>query len=117
MLFLEYPKCSTCQKAKKFLENMNCNFTDRNIKEDNPTIEELKSWYQQSGLPLKSFFNTHGQLYRSMGLKDKLDSLSEEEMLHLLASDGMLVKRPVIVSEKGISLGFKEEEIKRIVLP
>lgn len=96
MLFIEYPKCSTCQKAKKWLDENSVEYTDRHIIEDNPTYEELKMWYNQSGLELKRFFNTSGMLYRSMGLKDKLPSMSEDEQLKLLASDGMLVKRPLI---------------------
>lgn len=110
MLFIEYPKCSTCQKAKKWLDENSVEYTDRHIIEDNPTYEELKTWYKQSGLELKRFFNTSGMLYRSMGLKDKLSSMSEDEQLKLLASDGMLVKRPLIVSDKVILTGFREKE-------
>ncbi len=110
MLFIEYPKCSTCQKAKKWLDENSVEYTDRHIIEDNPTYEELKMWYKQSGLELKRFFNTSGMLYRSMGLKDKLPSMSEDEQLKLLASDGMLVKRPLIVSDKVILTGFREKE-------
>lgn len=110
MLFIEYPKCSTCQKAKKWLDENSVEYTDRHIIEDNPTYEELKTWYNQSGLELKRFFNTSGMLYRSMGLKDKLPSMSEDEQLKLLASDGMLVKRPLIVSDKVILTGFREKE-------
>ena len=110
MLFIEYPKCSTCQKAKKWLDENSVEYTDRHIIEDNPTYEELKMWYNQSGLKLKRFFNTSGMLYRSMGLKDKLPSMSEDEQLKLLASDGMLVKRPLIVSDKVILTGFREKE-------
>ncbi len=110
MLFIEYPKCSTCQKAKKWLDENSVEYTDRHIIEDNPTYEELKMWYNQSGLELKRFFNTSGMLYRSMGLKDKLPSMSEDEQLKLLASDGMLVKRPLIVSDKVILTGFREKE-------
>lgn len=110
MLFIEYPKCSTCQKAKKWLDENSVEYTDRHIIEDNPTYEELKTWYKQSGLELKRFFNTSGMLYRSMGLKDKLPSMSEDEQLKLLASDGMLVKRPLIVSDKVILTGFREKE-------
>ena len=110
MLFIEYPKCSTCQKAKKWLDENSVEYTDRHIIEDNPTYEELKIWYKQSGLELKRFFNTSGMLYRSMGLKDKLPSMSEDEQLKLLASDGMLVKRPLIVSDKVILTGFREKE-------
>lgn len=110
MLFIEYPKCSTCQKAKKWLDENSVEYTDRHIIEDNPTYEELKMWYNQSGLELKRFFNTSGMLYRSMGLKDKLPSMSEDEQLKLLASDVMLVKRPLIVSDKVILTGFREKE-------
>lgn len=110
MLFIEYPKCSTCQKAKKWLDENSVEYTDRHIIEDNPTYEELKTWYNQSGLELKRFFNTSGMLYRSMGLKDKLPSMSEDEQLKLLASDGMLVKRPLIVLDKVILTGFREKE-------
>lgn len=110
MLFIEYPKCSTCQKAKKWLDENSVEYTDRHIIEDNPTYEELKTWYKQSGLELKRFFNTSGMLYRSMGLKDKLPSMSEDEQLKLLASDGMLVKRPLIISDKVILTGFREKE-------
>lgn len=110
MLFIEYPKCSTCQKAKKWLDENSVEYTDRHIIEDNPTYEELKTWYKQSGLELKRFFNTSGMLYRSMGLKDKLSSMSEDEQLNLLASDGMLVKRPLIISDKVILTGFREKE-------
>ncbi len=110
MLFIEYPKCSTCQKAKKWLDENSVEYTDRHIIEDNPTYEELKMWYNQSGLELKRFFNTSGMLYRSMGLKDKLPSMSEDEQLKLLASDGMLVKRPLIISDKVILTGFREKE-------
>lgn len=110
MLFIEYPKCTTCQKAKKWLKDNGIAFESRNIKEENPTYEELKEWYEKSGLPLKKFFNTSGLLYKSMELKDKLPAMSEEEQLKLLATDGMLVKRPVIISEKEILVGFKEKE-------
>lgn len=110
MLFIEYPKCSTCQKAKKWLDENSVEYTDRHIIEDNPTYEELKTWYKQSGLQLKRFFNTSGMLYRSMNLKEKLPAMSEDEQLKLLASDGMLVKRPLIVSDKVIMTGFREKE-------
>lgn len=110
MLFLEYPKCSTCQKAKKWLDENGFQYQDRHIKEQNPTLEELKEWYKKSGLPLKRFFNTSGLLYKSMNLKDKLPSMSEEEQLALLASDGMLVKRPIIVCDNLILTGFREKE-------
>ncbi|MGN0530195.1 MAG: arsenate reductase family protein [Eubacterium sp.] len=110
MLFIEYPKCSTCQKAKKWLDENGFQYQDRHIKEQNPTLEELKEWYEKSGLPLKRFFNTSGLLYKSMNLKDKLPSMSEEEQLALLASDGMLVKRPIIVCDNLILTGFCEKE-------
>lgn len=110
MLFLEYPKCSTCKRAKKFLDENNMKYEDRNIKEDNPTVEELKEWHTKSGLPLRRFFNTSGMLYREMGLKDKLPEMSEEEQYQLLATDGMLVKRPILVTETTVCVGFKEAE-------
>lgn len=112
MLLIEYPKCTTCQKAKKFLDDNNLEFTARHIKEDNPKYDELKVWYKKSGLPLKRFFNTSGLLYKSMGLKDKLAEMSEKEQLELLSTDGMLVKRPIIVAEDFILVGFREAEWK-----
>ncbi|MGM9567259.1 MAG: Spx/MgsR family RNA polymerase-binding regulatory protein [Clostridia bacterium] len=116
MLFIEYAKCTTCKKAKKWLESHEITFTDRPIKEEAPTYDELKTWHQKSGLPLKKFFNTSGQLYRSFELKDKLPSMSEEEQLRLLASDGMLVKRPIVVTENDILVGFKEDEWEKALL-
>ncbi|MDO4773346.1 MAG: arsenate reductase family protein [Bacillota bacterium] len=110
MLFIEYPSCSTCQKAKKWLDDNGIEYTDRHIVHENPTHEELKTWYEGSGLPLKRFFNTSGMLYREMQLKDKLESMSEKEQLELLATNGMLVKRPIIVHGKTILTGFKEAE-------
>lgn len=111
MLFLEYPPCSTCQKAKKWLDAHGIAYTDRHIKEDNPTYEELKQWYLASGLPLKKFFNTSGLVYKALGLKDKLPTMTEEEQLQLLSSDGMLVKRPLIITKDGTVLtGFKEAD-------
>ena len=110
MLFIEYPKCTTCQKAKKWLDEHGVAYTDRHIKEENPTYEELDAWQQRSGLPMKKFFNTSGLLYKSMELKDKLPAMSREEQLELLASDGMLVKRPIIVKDDLILTGFKEAE-------
>lgn len=110
MLFIEYPKCSTCKKAKKWLDDHNVEYTDRHIVEDNPTYDELKDWYEKSGLPLKKFFNTSGMLYREMQLKDKLPTMSDEDKLKLLATDGMLVKRPLIVSDNLVLTGFKEAE-------
>lgn len=110
ILFIEYPKCTTCQKAKKWLDSHGIEYTDRHIKEQNPTKEELEEWHKKSGLPLKRFFNTSGQLYRGMGLKDKLADMSEEEQYEILATDGMLVKRPLIISEDFVLTGFREKE-------
>lgn len=110
MLFIQYPKCSTCQKAKKWLNAHNITYTDRNIADDNPSYGELKEWHKKSGLPLKKFFNTSGLLYKDMQLKDKLPTMSEEEQLKLLATNGMLVKRPLIVDDNCILIGFKEAE-------
>ena len=110
LLFVEYPKCSTCQKAKKWLDQHGVAYEDRHIKEQNPTEEELKEWYSRSGLPLRKFFNTSGMLYKSLQLKEKLPQMSEEEQLRLLATDGMLVKRPLIVMEDRVLVGFKEAE-------
>ena len=110
MLFIQYPPCSTCQKAKKWLDAHGLSYTERHIKEDNPTYEELKAWYQRSGMPLKKFFNTSGLLYKSMQLKDKLPTMTEEEQLRLLAKDGMLVKRPILVTDERILTGFRESE-------
>ena len=109
MLFVEYPKCSTCQRAKKWLDANELQYEDRHIKEKNPTIEELKDWHQRSGLELKKFFNTSGLLYKELKLKEKLPAMTEEEKYQLLASDGMLVKRPIIVTDATILLGFKED--------
>ena len=110
MLFLEYPPCTTCQKARKWLEGNQIVFESRHIKTDHPSYEELKLWYHKSGLPLKRFFNTSGLLYKSLGLKDRLPNMSEEEQLQLLASDGMLVKRPLVIHEDLVLVGFKEKE-------
>lgn len=107
MLFIEYPKCSTCQKAKKWLAENGYTLECRNIKENPPTYEELKEWYNLSGLPLKKLFNTSGNLYKSLNLKEKLSAMSEEEQLLLLSSDGMLVKRPVIINGQKVMFGFK----------
>ncbi len=115
VLFVEYPKCTTCQKARKWLEERGGEYTGRHIKEDRPTAVELKEWHKKSGLPLKRFFNTSGMLYKSMGLKDKLPSMSEEEMYELLAADGMLVKRPIIVGEDFVLTGFKEKEWEQML--
>ena len=108
MLFLEYQKCSTCKKAKKWLDEQGISYEDRHIIEDNPTAEELKDWHERSGLPLKRFFNTSGMKYRELGLKDKLPEMSEEEQYELLATDGMLVKRPLVVGDDFVLIGFKE---------
>lgn len=107
MLFINYPKCTTCQKAKKWLDDNNISYESRNIKEENPTAEEIKKLWEISGLPLKKFFNTSGLLYKSMGLKDKLDGMSDEEKINLLATDGMLVKRPILADENTVLVGFK----------
>ena len=115
MLFIQYPPCSTCQKAKKWLDAKGVSYTDRHIKEQNPTYEELKEWYEKSGLELKKFFNTSGQLYKSMNLKDKLPTMTDEEKLRLLSSDGMLVKRPILVTENTVLVGFKEAEWEKTV--
>ena len=114
VLFLEYPKCSTCKKAKKWLEDNSVEFTDRHIKEENPTAEELSEWHKKSGLPLKKFFNTSGVLYKELKLKDKLPEMSEQEQLELLATDGMLVKRPLIIGENFVLVGFKEAEWEKL---
>ena len=110
MLFLEYPPCTTCKKAKNWLDDNGVSYEARHIKESNPTYEELKAWYEKSGLPLKKFFNTSGIQYRALELKDKLPAMSEEEQLRLLATDGMLVKRPLVVTETAVLTGFKAEE-------
>ena len=110
MLVLVYRKCSTCQRALKWLEEKGVAFEERPIVEENPTYEELKAWYAKSGLPLKRFFNTSGLLYKELGLKDKLAQMSEEEQLQLLATNGMLVKRPLVVGEDYVLTGFKEKE-------
>ena len=116
MLLICYPKCTTCQNAKKWLESQGIAYTERNIAEENPTYAELKEWYKKSGLPLKRFFNTSGLLYKSMQLKDKLPEMSEEEQLKLLATDGMLVKRPLVVDGDNVLTGFKEAEwIKKML--
>ena len=110
MLFIEYPKCSTCQKAKKWLDEHEITYTDRHIVEQNPSYEELKEWHEKSGLPLKKFFNTSGLLYKEMKLKDRLPEMSGDEQLKLLATNGMLVKRPLIVDGSTVIIGFKEKE-------
>ena len=110
MIFIEYPKCTTCKKAKKWLDDRGIEYTDRHIVEDNPTFDELKTWYEKSGLPLKRFFNTSGLLYKSMELKDRLAIMSEDEQLTLLASNGMLVKRPLLITNNAVIPGFREKE-------
>ena len=110
ILFLEYPPCSTCQKAKRWLDEHQVSYTSRYIKENNPNVAELTEWYKMSGLPLKKFFNTSGLLYKSMGLKDKLPTMSEEEQIALLATDGMLVKRPLVIGDSFVLTGFKEKD-------
>ena len=110
MIFLEYPKCSTCRKAKAWLDAHQINYTDRHIVEDNPSAAELATWHQMSGLPLKKFFNTSGILYKEMNLKDKLPNMSEAEQYELLASNGMLVKRPLLIDNGKVLVGFKETE-------
>ena len=110
MLFLLYPKCTTCQKAKKFLDERGVSYTERHIKEENPTADELRAWWQESGLPLKKVSNTSGQQYRALELKDKLPTMSEEEQLALLASDGMLVKRPILVGNGFVLTGFRQSD-------
>ena len=114
MLFLCYPRCTTCQKAKKWLDENKIEYKERHIVENNPTYEELKEWYEKSGLPLKKFFNTSGLLYKEMNLKEKLPTMSEDEQLKLLATNGMLVKRPLLVLENTVLVGFKEEQWNEI---
>ena len=108
-ILIEYPKCSTCKKAKKWLEENNIEFIDRNIVEDTPTIQELEKWIKMSGKEIKKWFNTSGLKYKELNLKDKLETMSDKEKIKLLASDGMLIKRPLFISDKGIFVGFKEE--------
>ena len=115
MLFVHYPKCSTCKKAMNWLDEHNVEFDQRHIVEDNPTIDELRLWHKMSDLPLRRFFNTSGMLYRDMGLKDKLANMSEDEMYELLASNGMLVKRPLLVLDDTVLVGFKEKDWEAIV--
>lgn len=110
MKFICYPKCTTCQKAEKWLSENKISYEKRDIKNENPSYEELKSWYEKSGLPLKRFFNTSGLLYKSMNLKERLCEMSEEEQLQLLSTDGMLVKRPILIGENFVLTGFKEAE-------
>lgn len=115
MLFIEYPKCTTCQKARKWLDDHGITYTDRHIKENPPTYEELKAWHARSGLPLRRFFNTSGLVYKAMNLRERLDGMSEEEQLRLLATDGMLVKRPLVVRDDLVLTGFKETEWARLL--
>lgn len=110
MLLLCYPKCSTCKKAKKWLDDNNVEYTERDIALENPSFDELKAWYEKSGLPLKKFFNTSGMIYRQMNLKDKLQNMDEEEQLRLLASDGMIVKRPLLIERDFVLSGFRIKE-------
>lgn len=110
ILFLHYPPCSTCKRACKWLEDHQMPYESRHIKEQNPTVSELEAWYKKSGLPLKKFFNTSGNLYKEQNLKDRLPEMTEAEQLELLATDGMLVKRPIVVGEDFVLVGFKEEE-------
>lgn len=110
MLYIEYPNCSTCKKAKKWLAEKNVAFTQRHIVEERPTFEELQQWYEKSGLSLKRFFNTSGTVYKDMQLKDRLPQMTEEEQLQLLASNGMLVKRPLVIGDSFVLVGFKEAE-------
>ena len=115
LTFICYPKCTTCQKAQAWLDQQGVEYTLRNIKEDNPSYEELKLWYMTSGLPLRKFFNTSGLLYKSLALKDKLPTMSEEDMLRLLATDGMLVKRPILIGDGVVLVGFKEAEWAKLL--
>lgn len=115
ILFLEYPPCSTCKKAKAWLQEKGVDFQSRHIKEQNPSYEELKQWHGRSGLPLKKFFNTSGLLYKSLNLKEKLPAMTEEEQLRLLSSDGMLVKRPILITEKAVIPGFRAEAWEKAI--
>lgn len=114
MIFICYPKCTTCKKAQKWLEGKGISYELRDIKENNPTFDELSQWYRKSGLPLKSFFNTSGILYREMELKNRLPEMSEQEQLELLASDGMLVKRPIVINGDTVLVGFKEKDWEKL---
>ena len=116
MLFICYPKCTTCQKAKKWLDDHKVKYTEHHIAEDNPSYDELKEWHQKSGLPLEKFFNTSGLPYKELQLKDKISTMSEEEQLKLLATDGMLVKRPLVINGDSVLVGFKEDEWKTALL-
>ena len=110
MLFIEYPKCTTCKREKKWLDEHQVSYAERHIVEDNPKAEELKKWIAKSGLPIKRFFNTSGMKYRDLGLKDRLPEMTEEEQIELLATDGMLVKRPLVIGDDFVLVGFKEEQ-------
>lgn len=114
MQFICYPRCTTCQKARKWLDENNIAYNERNIKDNNPTYDELSEWYKKSGLTLRKFFNTSGLLYKSMNLRDKLPEMSEEEQLKLLATDGMLVKRPILIAKDTVLVGFKESEWEKL---
>ena len=115
MIYICYPKCTTCKKAQKWLDEHGESYELRDIKENNPTYEELREWYKKSGLPLKRFFNTSGVLYKSMALKEKLPEMTEEEQLQLLATDGMLVKRPLLISGDSVFVGFKEADWNKML--
>ena len=115
MTFICYPKCTTCQRAQKWLDDKNISYDFRDIKLDNPSYDELKAWHKKSGLPLRRFFNTSGLLYKSLGLKEKLKTMSEDDCLKLLAKDGMLVKRPLLIGEDFVLMGFKETEWEGII--
>ena len=115
VLFMQYPPCSTCRKAKTWLDDHGVSHTDRHIKEENPTFEELKTWLEMSGMELKKFFNTSGLVYKDLGLKDKLPTMPREEQLALLASNGMLVKRPIVVTEDAVLVGFKEKDWEKLL--
>jgi len=115
MVFICYPKCSTCQKAQKYLDSLGVSYTQRHIRDDRPSRSEIAAWKEKSGLQLRRFFNTSGLQYRALALKDKLPGMSEEEMLNMLASDGMLVKRPILVTENAVLVGFKENEWKSVL--
>jgi len=114
MLFIQYPKCSTCKKAAAWLKEREIYYESRDIKENNPTADELKAWIAKSGLPMRKFFNTSGQIYRELNLKDKLDTMTDEEMIKLLAGNGMLVKRPLLIGENTVCVGFKESDWEKI---
>ena len=115
MLFVQYPKCSTCKKAKRWLEDQGVEFDERHIVEQNPTAEELRAWHEASGLPLRRFFNTSGMKYRELALKDKLPSMTDDDMYDLLATDGMLVKRPLLILDDTVLVGFREQEWQQAI--